>query len=398
MDNKTKKFIQEHLNDDVIKLGLQSHRHSEIDMQLAIRQISGLQKVKNKIPSFYNNHDLLFPKQLSIEQSSSEITAKYKASLFRGETFADLTGGFGIDFYFIYQQFNSGIYIEIDKELCELAERNFTTLNINSYTVINANSVDYIEEMPNVDLIYIDPHRRSSTGKKTIKISDCEPDVSLLYDKLLQKAPNVMIKLSPMLDIHQAINDLLPTKEVHIISVDNECKEILMILKDENIETDKLKHDSVIIKTINYTKSGKEELFEYTFEEEKASKPEYSELPLLYLYEPNASIMKSGAFKTIASRFNLKKFHTNTHLYTSNEINTDFPGRIFIINEVYNHSKADVKRLSCNIPKANISTRNFLMSADEFRKKTGIKDGGDIYLFAFKTHTEKYIIASCRKV
>ena len=401
MDKQTKEFIQEHLRDDVILLGLQAKRYPDMDMNIVIRQIAGRQKIKNKIPLFYKQDDILFPRQLSVEQSSSEITAKYKAKLFNGYTFADLTGGFGVDFYFISQNFKSGIYVERDEELCRLANHNFEVLNISHFDIHQAKAEDFIVNMPDVDLIYIDPHRRNHSGKKTVLISDCEPDVSLLAERMLQKSPVVMIKLSPMLDIHQAIKELPQTTEVHIVAVENECKEILLLLskRKDNMEVSEKHKGNVLIKTRNILRSSNYQALDFTLEEENHTEPAYiDDDPCQYIYEPNAAIMKSGAFKTVASRFKLKKFHVNSHLYTDGVLKSDFPGRIFQVKDVYGNSKADFRMLKEKYPKANISTRNYPLSVDDFRKKTGIKEGGDIYLFALKTYSEKYAIIVCNKV
>lgn len=399
MDKATNKFIQEHLNDDVIQLGLQAKRYSDVDMCLVIKQIAGFQKIKDKVPFFYESSDILFPRQLSIEQSSSEITAKYKSELFRGDTFADLTGGFGVDFYFISQNFKSGIYIERDKELCQLAIHNFKVLNVPAYKIHHAKSEDFLENMPEIDLIYIDPHRRSQTGKKTVLISDCEPNVAMLAEKMLLKSPIILIKLSPMLDIHQAIKCLPQTTEVHIVAVDNECKEVLLILKREGISKNiGNQEDTIEIKTRNLYKSQVHQSFDFSFYEEKQAEPVYTDEPSQYLYEPNAAIMKSGAFKSVANRFRLKKFHVNTHLYTSDILINDFPGRIMQVSEVYGNNKADLKKIKDKYPKANVTTRNYPLSVDDFRKRTSIKEGGNDYLYALKTTSEKHIIIACAKI
>jgi 16S rRNA G966 N2-methylase RsmD len=399
MDKQTEKFIREHLRDDVIQLGLQSKRYPDVDIQLAIKQISGLQKVKCKIPQLYENDEILFPRQLSIEQSSSEMTAKYKAGLFSGNAFADLTGGFGIDFYFLSQHFKHGMYVECDEELCHLAKHNFNVLNIPSYEIHQTNADDFLMIMPDVDLIFIDPHRRSNSGKKAVLISDCEPDASALAKKMLDKAPTVLIKLSPMLDIHQAIKEIPETVEVHILAVENECKEVLLVLKrKDEVKILQQQENQVFIKTINFLKSGEYQQFDFIIEEENVAKPDFADSPAHFLYEPNAAIMKSGAFKTISARYKLKKLHVNTHLYTDATLQNHFPGRIFRVKEVFGNSKVDLKKLKEKYPKANVSTRNYPLSVDDFRKKTGIKDGGDDYLFALKTSSEKNIIIACDKI
>ena len=400
MNKQTKDFIQEHLNDDVIQLGLQAKRYPDVDMLLAIRQISGRQKCRNKVPIFYENTELLFPAKLSVEQASSEITAKYKAGLFSGKTFADLTGGFGVDFYLMSQHFTHGIYVERDETLCSIAVHNFKQLKIENFDIKHQTAEDFLDSMPEVDLIYIDPHRRNSSGKKTVLITDCEPDVSLLVSQLLKKSPQVLIKLSPMLDIHQAIAVLPQTTEVHVIAVENECKEVLFILDSIKLDIDISAEDirNVLIKTANFQKNNCIQSFDFQLNEELISESEFTTSPLQFLYEPNAAIMKSGAFKSVATRFGLKKMHPNTHLYTDEALKNDFPGRIFEIEAVFGNSKADLRLLKQTYPKANIATRNYPLTVDAFRKKSGIKDGGDHYLFAMKTYLGNFSIVACKKI
>lgn len=400
MDNQTKEFIQEHLNEDVLKLGLLSKRYPDIDMPLAIRQISGRQKFRKKVPVFYLNPDIQFPKQISVEQSSSEITAKYKSSITSGNTFADLTGGFGVDFYFLSQQFSHGIYVERDEELCELASHNFKVLGIKSFEIQQKSAEDCLTTIPDVDLIYVDPHRRNSSGKKTVLISDCEPDVSVLGTQMLEKSPKILIKLSPMLDISQALTDLPQTSEIHILAVENECKEILFVLErnksDENFSAKSEK--KILIKTCNFTKNGNQQCFDFQLDTEAGAEVDYVTLSQKYLYEPNAAIMKSGAFKSIAAHYGLKKFHPNSHLYTADELKPDFPGRIFINEQVYGNTKNDFRLLKQNYPKANIAVRNYPLNVEEYKKKSGIKDGGNVYIFALKANDGNFLNIICSKV
>lgn len=399
MNKSTQEFIQQHINDDVLQLGLQKTKYPDVDYPLAIRQISGRQKFKKKVPQFYYHPDILFPVQLSVEQASSEITAKYKSELVSGRTFVDLTGGFGVDFFFLSNKFENGIYVERDKQLCELAIHNFKALGINGFEVCHQKAEDYIPIMPEVDLIYLDPHRRNDSGKKTVCISDCEPDVSILIKILLSKSSEIMIKLSPMLDIRQAINDIPQTSEIHVLAVENECKEILLILKKQ-IQKEEMvvEKNEIIIKTLNFLKNGSRQQFDFQIDEEVVNETSFTSSPLQYLYEPNAAIMKSGAFKSIGARFGLKKFHPNTHLYTDNTIKADFPGRIFFVQHIAGNTKEDFKLLKQRSPKANISVRNYPLSVEEYKKKSGIKDGGDDYIFAFKTNNGNLINVVAKKL
>lgn len=390
MNQETKQFILENIVANVHQLALQSARYPLVDMPLAIRQINGKQKIKSKVPLFYNTDDILYPAQLSLEQSSSESTAKYKSSLCEGNTLADLTGGFGIDCCFISNYFQQVTYVERQTELCELATHNFKVLGKNHIKVIHSDSEKYLTEMDHVDWIFIDPARRSSSGKKVVLLSDCEPDVSALSPLLLQKATRVMIKLSPMMDITAAVRELPATTEIHIISVDNECKEVLLIL--DQIATNNKK-----ISTLNIGKNNENQNFEYFTDDEIKAEVSFAATIEKYLYEPNASLMKSGAFKLIGNRFDLRKLHINTHLYTSTELILQFPGRVFEVLNLWGNSKKELKELSEKTPKANITTRNYPISVDELRKKLKIKDGGEVYLFACTLANEQKVIIECVK-
>jgi len=391
MNQETKQFILENIDANIHQLSLQSARFPLVDMPLAIRQINGKQKIKAKVPLFYNTDEILYPVQLSLEQSSSESTANYKSSLCEGNTLVDITGGFGVDCCFMSERFKQAIYIERQEELCKLASHNFKALNKLHIRVIHAETENYLTKMEHADWVFIDPARRSSSGKKVVLLSDCEPDISTLSTLLLQKATRVMIKLSPMMDITAAINELPNTNEIHIISVDNECKEVLLLLDQE-------KHTDQKIRTINFGKNNKTEVFEFYQEEEAEAQIKYATTAEKYLYEPNASIMKSGAFKLIAKQFGLHKLHKNTHLYTSVKLSLDFPGRIFKVQNQWANSKKELKELTEKNPKANISTRNYPLSVDELRKKLKIKDGGEVYLLGCTVGVDQKVIIECIKL
>ena len=390
MNEKTKQFINEHRHGDIHKLALQAKRYPEIDMDLAVRQINGIQKTEHKVPSFYACDALLYPARLSLEQASSEITARYKSTLCKGQTFADLTGGFGIDCFFISKNFAQAVYVEKQKELCEIAAHNFEALNARNITVVNDIAENYLNEMQPVDCIYLDPARRSASGGKMVFLSDCEPNVAELAPALLQKAETVWIKLSPMLDISAAVRHLPDISEVHIVAVENDCKEILLSLR-------KQKTNDIPISTINFLKNGAKQTFEYTLNQEALAVVAYTSELKLYLYEPNASLMKSGAFRRVSERFHLEKLHINTHLYTSDEYIVNFPGRIFKIEKTWGNSKKDRQKLLEKIKKANVSVRNYPIGADELQKKLKISNGGDCYLFACTLANAEKTIIECYK-
>ena len=390
MNVETQQFISENIDKDIHQLALQSKRFPLVDLPLAIRQINGKQKIRYKVPRFYNNKKILYPAQLSLEQSSSEKTAIYKSTLCEGNILVDLTGGFGVDCCFMSSHFQEVIYIERQTELCDLARNNFHVLGENHILIINEQADKYLSEMQQVDWIFIDPARRSTSGKKVILLSDCEPDVSALSSLLLEKASKVMIKLSPMMDISAALSELPNTSEIHIISVENECKEILFILS-------KIIQNDLKVKTINFGKQNLTQIFEFEIKLEATENSIFSSELGKYLYEPNAAVMKSGAFKLVGNRFNLLKLHINTHLYTSNEFEIDFPGRVFEVVRVWENGKNDWKNQAKRLPRANISTRNYPIGVDDIRKKLKISDGGDTYLFACTLVNEQKVMIECKK-
>lgn len=391
MNNKTIQFIKEHENDDIRNLALQTKRYTDIDMPYALQQIQGRQIAKNKIPQWYNNNHIVYPQHISLEQCSSEKTALYKASLCKGESMVDLTGGLGIDFSFMSRNFAKATYVERQKELTEIAIKNFSALNLQSITIINNNAENYLSEINCVSTIYIDPSRRSKKGEKTVFIEDCSPNLIEIEKLLDSKAEQVIIKMSPMLDISHAIDSLKIINEVHIVSTNNECKELLLI-KNGSSDKKEIKYFCVNIKSDN-TK----DIYTFSKEIENTANVNYSD-PKNYLYEPNASILKAGAYKSIAQYYNLYKLHPNSHLYTSDRLIKDFPGRSFIVKQFCQFNKKEIKKLTHQISKANITCRNFHLSVDQIRKKLSVKDGGDCYIFATTLINDKKILIECEKL
>ena len=383
-------FIREHQHDDVRALALQAKKYPGIDMPFAIKQIAGRQAAQHKIPSWYANESIVYPLHISLEQCSSVVTAKYKARLLTGETLVDLTGGFGVDCAFLSAGFQKATYVERQKELCEIATHNFKALGLSHIIIQNADSVEALNETSPVDCIFIDPARRNEHGGKTVLVSDCEPDVEALESLLLQKAKRVMIKLSPMLDLTLALRSLPYTYEVHVVSVQNECKELLLLLKQSNKEVDS---KEISIHCTNFTNSGVQD-YVFTQAEEISAVAGYANEVDTYLYEPNASVLKAGAFRSVATHFGLKKLHPNSHLYTSDQLVVDFPGRYFKVDAV---GSLKDKELLAGLSQANITIRNFPLSVAELRKRTKLKDGGEIYLFATTLNSDKKVLIRCRK-
>jgi len=389
-DKATFQFITDHKHDDTRKLALQAKRYRDVDMNFALRQISGLQIAREKIPSWYKNNSVIYPVHLSMEQSSSEKTAMYKASLCEGSTLVDLTGGLGVDFSFMSQKFEHAIYVEKQPGLVDLANHNFKALGLDNISVINDDTESFLEKMELVDFIYIDPARRSSSGRKTVLIEDCTPNIIELENIIGQKCDTAIIKLSPMLDISRALTSLNDVSEVHIVSVANECKELLFVKNTNKVTETKFC-------CINIT-NNKTEKYIFTRSGEESALPFFSPDIKRYLYEPNASVLKAGAYKKIALDFGLAKLHPNSHLYTSEALNENFPGRKFVVKESFTFGKKELKSKLQSIKKANITVRNFPLSVDEIRKKTSIKEGGDIYIFATTLANEEKILIIAEKI
>ena len=390
LNKETIAFIEEHLHDDVRALALKAGKLPQVDLTAALTQIAGRQIAAVKIPSWQLVKEILYPQHLSMEQCSSEVTARYKAELVSGDTLCDLTGGFGVDCAFLSAGFKQVTYVEQQSSLCELAANNYRVLGLNHVKVVNEDGVAYLEKMEPVDCIFMDPARRNEHGGKTVAIDDCTPDVGALQCLLTHKAQRVMIKLSPMLDLALTLQTMHSTCEVHIVSVNNECKELLLILA-AGVQTAEPE-----IHCVNLTHNGKQ-CFSFTRSQEQEATCTYADDTALYLYEPNASILKAGGFKVLSAAYCMKKLHPNSHLYTSDELVADFPGRVFRIEKSYSFNKKEMKDLLGNISKANISIRNFPSTVDELRKRTKLKDGGDVYLFATTLNSGDKVLLECYK-
>ncbi len=396
---ETQLFIREHSSDDVRALALQAKKYPDIDMPTAITQIAGRQVAAEKIPSWREMEEIWYPKHLSLEQCSSETTARYKARIFQGDSLTDLTGGFGIDCSFLAAGFKSATYVERQEELCEIAAHNFPILNLSHINVRNEDGVAYLQTMSPVDCIFLDPARRNEHGGKTVAISDCEPDVAGLEELLLSKAKRIMVKLSPMLDLSLALKELKHTQEVHILSVNNECKELLLLLGQE-APTEQAPPEEIPIRCANlFTKGAQEEQhFAFTREQEQHSQCTYTDSLGDYLYEPNASLLKAGAFRSVAAAYSVRKLHPNSHLYTSDTFIGNFPGRIFRIVNQCSFNRKEAKESLADLKKANVTVRNFPATVAELRKRLHLTEGGDTYLFASTLNDGRKVIIRCEKV
>ena len=378
LNDETLRFIHEHCKDDVRNLALQAPKYPGVDMPVALTQIAGRQAAAEKIPSWYAEEGILYPRHLSLEQCSSEATARYKASIipeFSSGTLADLTGGFGIDCAFLSPKFHHVTYVERQEVLCEIASHNFPLLALNHIRIENKDAIRHLQEMSSADWIFIDPARRDGHGGKTVAIADCEPNVAELESLLLEKAQHVMVKLSPMLDLTLALNDLKHVREAHIVSVGNECKELLLVLGQQVHE----EPSAPRVFCVNDNQRIDYDSAAYTQGLRIGGKP----LPEAknYLYEPNASIMKAGCFDLVEERFGVTQVGPSSHLFVSATPVADFPGRGFAIEAIGGMNKKDIKRLLNGTKQANIAVRNFPLTAPQLRKKLKLADGGPVYLF-----------------
>ena len=386
MDAATRQFIRENLNADVPTLALKKAPVGT-DFSLALRQIQARQLLRKKVPSWADNDDLLFPAHLSIEQCSSEAAARYKASLLQGQTFADLTGGLGIDTYFIRQGFGQADYVERQTELCDLARHNFEVLKAN-VEVWNETAEDYLSRCEPKDCIFIDPARRDEHGRKTVSIADCTPDVAALQESLLEKASTVLVKLSPMLDIVKALEELRHVKAVHVVAVANECKELDVVMERGFEGTTEV----VCVNLLTAQPTVR-----FTLEEERDCRALLADDVLQYLYEPNPAVMKAGCFKLLTERYGVLKLHKNSNLYTSIQKIVDFPGRIFEVEGWAPYNKKVRQTLLSGVEKANIAVRNFPLSVAELRKALKIGDGDETYLFATTLRGERRVVVKTKK-
>ena len=370
--DEVQQFIEEHLNEPPASLMFKASRYPHLPMQQVVEQVVSKRKAKYKIPEWFATRGIVYPPRLSMEQCSSQVTAEYKASLVKGDTMVDLTGGFGIDSYFLSKSFQKAHYVERYTHLVELANHNFSQLKAHHINIHQFQARTFLDSLLDpVDLIFLDPARRDAENKKVVLLADCEPVVVQLMPLLRQKARTIMIKTSPMLDIKKALADLGGATAVHVVADRNEVKELLFVINvaDEVGEPE--------IHCQNFI--GNElESFTFSYEQEAAIQTELDEVGQ-YLYEPNASILKAGAFKSITRDFALKKLHSNTHLYTASEAWLSFPGRIFKVLDKISLNKKHLRKALPDM-KANITVRNYPMTVAQIRKKTGLMEGGEDYL------------------
>lgn len=442
MNERTKQFVLAHADDDVRQLALKGCRDTEVDFPVALQQISGRQAARGKIPSWAAIDDIRYPIHLSMEQCSSEATARYKAQLVTHNCLSyfsapnsssghyrklvDLTGGFGVDFAFMVKSFDEGIYVEHEEGLCAIVHHNLHVLANSgptlpmspigsgspigpiNFSVVHAEAEEFLHRMEeHVTLIFVDPARRDKHGARTYSLSDCTPDVLPLMDELLRKSDYVLLKLSPMLDWRKAMADVGSehVEQVHIVAVDGECKELLLLLSAEGSQQPLLVCSNDDQQEIFALKAGKAP--------DSASKTNLTGKTSLtsetnttsttwgnvsfFLYEPNAALMKGGFFEELAQRYAVRPLAPNSHLFTSDKLVDNFPGRIFRVTAMSTMNKQELKEKVLPLQQANISVRNFPMSVDALRKKLKLSEGGSNYLFATTLADGRHVILICQK-
>ena len=436
MNQATQDFIRQHLDDDVRQLAFLGSKYPEVDMPFALDQIRGRKMARVKLPRWASLEGIIYPPHISMEQCSSESTALYKAELaarllglpasssgieMKAENeieFVDLTGGFGVDFSYIAARLGvKSMYVERQAHLCEAAKENFERLGLKNAIVKNGDGIEVLHsfhpkkkdaasaddslgityDQPRsllktnlgLKIIFIDPARRDDAGNKVVSLKDCTPDVTVLQEEMLSKADYVIIKLSPMLDWHRAISELSHVREVHIISVNNECKELLLVLSARNMG------ENLRIYCINDAQSFVCEESDMETSSVKIAPSTLEEMQ--YLYEPNASLMKAGCFGVLSGRYDARMLSKNSHLFVSQAPIEAFPGRSFRIIAVSSFNKKELKRHLSGITKANIATRNFPLSVAELRKRLKLKDGGETYIFATTLNDESHVLVITEK-
>ena len=416
MNQATQDFIRQHQDEDVRQLAFLGSKNPEVDMPFALDQIRGRKMARAKLPRWANIDGIIYPPHISMEQCSSESTALYKAELAARLLglpasssseeigFVDLTGGFGVDFSYIASRLGmSSMYVERQAHLCEAAKENFERLGLKNAIVKNEDGIEVLHSLKELKLIFIDPARRDDAGNKVVSLKDCTPDVTVLQEEMLSKADYVIIKLSPMLDWHRAISELSHVREVHIISVSNECKELLLVLSARNMggmevssADGEVKHaGNLRIYCINDTQSFVCDESDMETSSVKIAPSTLEEMQ--YLYEPNASLMKAGCFGVLSERYDAKMLSRNSHLFVSREPIAAFPGRSFRIIAVSSFNKKELKRHLSGITKANIATRNFPLSVAELRKRLKLKDGGETYIFATTLSDDSHVLVITEK-
>lgn len=412
-NSEMQEFIQKHLTDDVRQLALQANKYPEMDMPFVLQQIAGRQRVKDKLPTWCACPQAVFPPQINLEQCSSELTAQYKISWLREvlsngahcHSFVDLTGGFGVDTFTMASLFQQGYYVERNEELFSLVAHNATVMGKDNLSLHSMACEDYLATMPTVTLCFIDPARRSVSGQKVAALEDCTPDVLTLLPVMTQKSEYVLLKLSPMLDVKAVLRALKGVSQVAVVSLHNECKELLVLIDSKDYQHEVVTEDKlgcVPLAAVNIINSGVIREYKTTYADE-ANQPllTYNDEPETlegqYLFEPNTSVMKIGAFASLTANYPVRQLSQSAHLFVTNTNLTEFPGRHFRIEKVCKVQKKEVQKMMGGASQCHLTVRDFPDSVANLRKKLKLKEGGDIYLFATTVGNEKRLLR-CTKV
>ncbi|MBQ9356181.1 MAG: RsmD family RNA methyltransferase [Prevotella sp.] len=400
----TMNFALVHANDDVHQLALSGCASPDVDLKMALQLIQGRRAARTKLPSWASNNDIVYPPRLNMEQCSSEATALYKLSVIRNlrhkQSLLDLTGGFGVDFAFMSRAFEQAVYLERQEELCQMARHNFAALGLQGATVVCGDGVDYLHSMTaSADMIFLDPARRDTHGSRTYAISDCTPDVIPLMETLLRKARYVMLKLSPMLDWRKAVADLggHSVRQVHIVAISGECKELLILLSAEGTAQPPVlfcaNDDTLEVFPTALTTPTAPPIPTAPTTPTIPTAP----TPSHFLYEPNAALMKAGLFAELAARYGVQPLAANSHLFVSDTEVPSFPGRRFVVQAVSTMNKRELRRLTASVSQANITVRNFPMTVAELRRRLKMGEGGSNYIFATTLASGEHVLLLCSK-
>lgn len=385
-DPEIQKFIRSNTGASITRLALQKNPFPDVTWTDILSQIAARDKAKDKLPTWFKAEGIIYPSKISVEQTSSEVTAQYKASLVFGKSLIDLTGGFGVDDYYFAAKIDEVAHCEMNEELSAIAAHNFKILKKNNIKCHAGDSLDILKSLgTGWDWIYIDPARRNDAKGKVFMLKDCLPNVPGFLDVYFEYTDNILVKTAPLLDISAGLAELHFVKEIYIVALNNEVKELLWKLEKDFT-------GQPLVYAVNLSKEGEPEVFSTNLQDDE--NVNYA-LPQKYLYEPNSAIMKSGAFNAVANTFNLFKLHKHSQLYTSDSL-INFPGRSFIINEILRYSKPEMKKYAEG-KKMNITVRNFPVSVEELRKKWKIKEGGDTYAFLTTDKDNNKIMLLCTK-
>ncbi|MCW5519341.1 class I SAM-dependent methyltransferase [Aureitalea sp. L0-47] len=380
---EVQQFIRE-FEGDITKLAFAGSPFAEISTQELLEQIDSREKIRNKLPVWYSTSNIYYPPKLNLEQTSSERTAKYKSELCDGSVMADITGGFGVDSYYFSERFKGVDHFEQQEKLSEIAKHNFRALGVENVHCHNEDGLKGLRDKQ-YDLIYVDPSRRTNEKRKVFLLEDCTPNIISNIEYLLTHTKLLMVKTSPMLDISIGIKSLKKVKEIHVVALNNEVKELLWLLTSDDVVSPK-------VATVNLLAKNRE-TFDFVYGSQDESK--FGD-PASFLYEPNSAILKSGGFSMISEVFGIEKLHKHSHLYTSNEL-IDFPGRRFRIKKIVPYNKKNIKT-AIDFKKANVTVRNFPESVESLRKKWKINEGGDLYLFFTTGIDDRKIMLVCEKI